>query len=77
MVRAVVDRVLRGLLGRVVVYVSPLTVLGGICIPASGVGPRCGLTGITRTPWAPVEPNATGLPSESVESPQRGSSKKL
>jgi hypothetical protein len=31
-VRAVVGRALRGLLGRVVVYVPPLTVLGGIYV---------------------------------------------
>jgi len=30
----------------------------------SGVAPRLGIIGFTRAAWVPVEPNATGLPSE-------------
>jgi len=36
------------------------------CISVSGVRPRCWITSFTHTPWAPVEPNATGPPSESL-----------
>jgi len=34
------------------------------CNSVSGVAPRCGLTSFTHTSWVPVEPDATGLPSE-------------
>jgi len=37
-----------------------------ICISVSGVAPRCEFTCFTHTSWVPVEPNATGLPSESL-----------
>jgi hypothetical protein len=30
----------------------------------SGVGPKLGITSFTQAAWGPVEPNATGLPSE-------------
>jgi hypothetical protein len=53
--------------------VSPLMVLGGICSSVSGVGPRCGFTGVAHTPWAPPSPTP-GAPTEFAESPQRGSS---
>jgi hypothetical protein len=35
-----------------------------ICISVRGVAPRLGITSFTRAAWVPVEPNATGLPSD-------------
>jgi len=36
------------------------------CISVGGGGPRRGFISLAHVPWAPVEPNATGLPSESL-----------
>gem|GEM_PF-4365303 len=41
-------------------------VLVDTCISVRGVGPLCGFTCFTHTSWVPVEPNTTGLPSESL-----------
>jgi len=40
--------------------------LVNICNPVSGATPLCEFTCFTHTSWAPVEPNATGLPSDSL-----------
>jgi hypothetical protein len=46
--------------------VSPLSIFVNSFKRVCGAGPRRGITSFIHTPWTPVEPNAMGLPSESL-----------